>query len=108
MTTADAHAQTPDSPAAAGAAGAAPDATTPLPESHDEHAVHTYESGLSEGNARVPIWLATVFVSLVAFFVWYVITYASAQPNTARAKESSPASAPASPEKPAPGNAGGG
>ncbi len=73
MTTADTHAPTPDSPAPAGAGGpplaaSAPDTHAgPPADSHDEHAVHTYESGLSEGNARVPMWLATAFLSIQSF-----------------------------------------
>jgi hypothetical protein len=54
---------------------------------HDEHHVHVYEtSGIAEGNARVPLWLVAVMVTLFAFFFGYIVIQWSAQPTSARAK----------------------
>jgi hypothetical protein len=51
-----------------------------------EDDVHVYEeSGIEEGNRRVPRWYAIVALSLLAFFVWYVVTnFTGVQANTAR------------------------
>jgi hypothetical protein len=84
--------------------------TTPVPTTasathadapHDEHHVHVYESGISEGNARVPWWLTAVILSLLAFYVYYLVAFRDAQPSTAHVKPDAPAS-PATPASPAP------
>ncbi len=54
---------------------------------HDEHHVHVYQtSGIAEGNAKVPLWLTAVNVSLFAFFVGYIALQWGAQPSSAQAK----------------------
>jgi hypothetical protein len=71
----------PENPlaAATGATDAAP---------HGDDHVHLYvDSGITEGNARVPPWLLGVILLLFGFFGWYVVTQWKAQPNTAQARE---------------------
>ena len=53
---------------------------------HGPDHVHLYDSGISEGNARVPRWLLAVIISLFGFFVYYVSTQWGAQPSSARVK----------------------
>ena len=53
-----------------------------------EDDVHLYEeSGIEEGNRRVPLWLTLSILSLLLFFVWYIWTYAfGVQPSAAQFK----------------------
>jgi hypothetical protein len=64
-------------------------AAAPLPPEavgqHDPGGVHLYpESGIREGNHDVPRWLVAVILSLLAFFVGYIVLHHDAQPTTAR------------------------
>lgn len=55
--------------------------------SGDEHDVHLYEtSGIREGNARVPLWLLGVIVTLFAFFAYFLVTQWNEQPSSAQTK----------------------
>ena len=68
----------PENPlaSATGATDAAP---------HGDDHVHLYvDSGITEGNARVPYFLLGVVVLLFGFFGWYIVTQWRAQPNTAQ------------------------
>jgi len=64
--------------------------TAHTPAAHDEahgpEHVHVYDSGISEGNARVPRWLVASIVALFAFAAYYIVAEWSAQPSTARAR----------------------
>lgn len=53
---------------------------------HGPDHVHAYDFGISEGNARVPRWLAVAFLSLLAFFAYYIVANWNAQPSSARMK----------------------
>ena len=53
---------------------------------HGPDHVHVYETGISEGNKRVPPWLLAVVVALFSFFIYYVATQWGAQPSSARIK----------------------
>ena len=53
---------------------------------HGPDHVHVYETGIAEGNKRVPPWLLAVIVALFSFFIYYVSTQWGAQPSSARVK----------------------
>jgi hypothetical protein len=54
-------------------------------EPHGPDDVHLYEtSGITEGNRRVPTWLALVFLALIVFFFGYILLQWNAQPGTAK------------------------
>jgi hypothetical protein len=66
-----------------------PAAAAPLPPEsvgqHDPGGVHVYtDSGIREGNHDVPRWLVAVILSLLAFFVGYIVLHHDAQPTSAR------------------------
>lgn len=43
------------------------------------------ESGIEEGNKRVPRWYLFVMAALALFFIYYVVTYfTGVQPNSAQ------------------------
>jgi uncharacterized protein YqgC (DUF456 family) len=55
-------------------------------EAHGPDHVHVYESGISEGNARVPPWLLAILISLFSFAAYYIAANWNAQPSSARVK----------------------
>lgn len=55
-------------------------------EAHGPDHVHHYETGISEGNARLPRWFVAFLISLLAFAAYYVVAEWNAQPTSARLK----------------------
>lgn len=55
-------------------------------DAHGPDHVHTYDSGIAEGNARVPRWLVAAIFSLFAFAAYYIAAEWNAQPSSARVK----------------------
>lgn len=51
---------------------------------HGPDHVHHYETGIAEGNLRVPPWFVAVITALLAFFVYYIVSQWGAQPSSAR------------------------
>jgi len=69
-------------------------ATDPLQTYSSPHAEAGHEgayvyptSGISEGHARVPRWLAAVILALLGFWGWYIATQWNAQTTSAQMKK---------------------
>jgi hypothetical protein len=58
------------------------------PADADHEGAYVYPtSGIAEGHARVPRWLAAVIFALLGFWGWYIATQWNAQTTSAQMKK---------------------